>query len=53
MFLPERFLSVGISILLIYLLSKYSIKIAQNACIGVIMLYGITLAWNYSILSQA
>lgn len=52
-FLPERFFSAGISVLLIYLLSKYSSKIAQSACIGIIMLYSITLAWNYSILSRA
>ncbi len=53
MFLPERFFTVGISVILVYLLSKYSNKVAQKACIGIVMLYSITLAWNYSILLNA
>jgi hypothetical protein len=52
MFLPERVLSVGISVILIYMLSRYSLKIAHFASFGVVLLYGSVIIWNYSVLSQ-
>lgn len=53
MFLPERLLSIIVSVLLIYLLSKFSTKIAAIAAAGVIVLYSAMVVWNYAILFNA
>ena len=52
-FLPERIFSIAVSAFLIYLLSRFSQKIAANAAAGVIALYSVVLIWNYAILFQA
>jgi hypothetical protein len=50
-FLTERIVSIAISVLLIYILSRYSSKIAQSATFAVVLLYGSVIIWNYSVLS--
>lgn len=52
-FLPERIFSIAVSVFLIYLLFRFSQKIAENAAAGVIALYSVVLIWNYAILFQA
>jgi hypothetical protein len=51
-FLPERVLSMGISVILIFILSRYSTRIAHFATLGVVLLYSSVIIWNYSVLSQ-
>ena len=50
MFLPEKTVSIIISVFLIYLLTKFSQKIATRAAISVIYLYSAVLIWNYAVL---
>ena len=50
MFLPEKIISVIISVFLIYLLAKFSQKIAVRATITIIYLYSAVLLWNYATL---
>jgi hypothetical protein len=49
-FLPEKIISIIISVLLIYVLSRFSQKIATRATIAVIYLYSVVLVWNYATL---
>jgi hypothetical protein len=53
MFLPEKTVSIIISVFLIYLLTKFSQKIATGAAISIIYLYSAVLIWNYAILLTA
>jgi hypothetical protein len=52
-FLLEKVISVVISVLLIYLLSRFSAKIAARSAAGVIFLYSAVLIWNYALLFKA
>jgi hypothetical protein len=47
-FLPEKIVSIIISVILIYMLSKFSEKIATRASITIIYLYSAVLVWNYA-----
>ncbi len=49
-FLFEKVSSVVISVLLIYLLSRFSTKVAARGAAGVIVLYSAVLIWNYALL---
>jgi hypothetical protein len=49
-FLAERIFCVAISVFLIYLLSRFSTKIATGAAAGVFVLYCAVLIGNYSVL---
>jgi hypothetical protein len=49
-FLIEKVISVIISVILIYLLSKFSQKIAARGAAGIIILYSAVLIWNYALL---
>ena len=49
-FLPEKIVSIIISVLLIFVLSKFSQKIATQATIAIIYLYSAILVWNYATL---
>ena len=49
-FLPEKIISIIVSVLLIYLLSRYSQKIASRATLTIIYLYSAVLVWNYATL---
>ena len=52
-FLPKKLLSIVVSVILVYLLSKFSTKIAARAAVGVVVLYTGVLIWNYTILLSA
>lgn len=53
MFLPVKIFTIAASILLIYLLRRFSQKIAASAAASVIVLYAVVLIGNYAILFNA